>query len=47
MYRPQGADPPPLPALPLREVKAGKNHFNKEITPFLPTGIGEQYRQII
>jgi hypothetical protein len=39
---PQGADPlPPL----LRVAKAGRNHLNKEITPLLPTGIGERYSQ--
>jgi hypothetical protein len=28
-------------------VKAGKNHLNDEITPLLPTGIGEPYSQTI
>jgi hypothetical protein len=39
---PQGAEslPPPL-----RVAKTGKNHMNDEITPLLPTGIGEQYSQ--
>jgi hypothetical protein len=32
--------PPPLPLL---VAKAGRNHLNEEITPPLPTGIGEQY----
>jgi hypothetical protein len=36
---PQGAlSLPP----PLRVVKTGKNHLNEEITPLLPTGIGER-----
>jgi hypothetical protein len=33
--------------LPLRVVKTGKNHLNEEITPLLPTGIGERFRQTI
>ncbi len=37
---PQGADPSHLP---LRVAKTGKNHYNKEITPLLPTGIGERF----
>jgi hypothetical protein len=41
---PQGADPPPPH---LRVAKAGRNHLNEEITPFLPTGIGKRYRQTI
>jgi hypothetical protein len=33
---------PTLSLLPLRMPKAGKNHLlNEEITPLLPTGIGE------
>jgi hypothetical protein len=39
---PQGADPHPPP---LRVGKAGRNHLNEEITPLLPTGIGERYSQ--
>jgi hypothetical protein len=40
----QGADPPPF----LRRVaKADKNHLNEEITPLLPTVIGELYSQTI
>ncbi len=35
--------PPP----PLRVAKAGRNHLNEEITPLLPTGIGERYSQTI
>jgi hypothetical protein len=38
---PQGADPP----LPLQYTyigTAGKNYLNEEITPLLPTGIGER-----
>ncbi len=31
--------------LPLRVPKAGRNHLNEEITPLLPTGIGERYSQ--
>jgi hypothetical protein len=42
----QGADPHP-PSLPLREGRQGRNHLNEEITPLLPTGIGEQYSQTI
>jgi hypothetical protein len=37
---------PPSP-LPLRVAKAGRKHLDKEITPFLPTGIGERYSQTI
>ncbi len=33
----QGADPPPP-----RVAKASKSNLNKEITPLLPTGIGER-----
>jgi hypothetical protein len=36
----------PLP-LPLHEATAGKNHLNEEITPLLPTGIGERCCQTI
>jgi hypothetical protein len=39
---PQGADPPPS-----TRGKAGRNHLNEEITPLLPTGIGEKYSQAI
>jgi hypothetical protein len=35
---PQGADPPP-PFLCV--AKTGRNHLNEEITPLLPTGIGQ------
>jgi hypothetical protein len=38
--------PAPSP-LPLRVAKAGKNHLNEEITPILPTGIGERFSQTI
>ncbi len=41
---PQGADPP---SLPLCVATAGKNHLNEEITPFLPTSIGERCSQTI
>jgi hypothetical protein len=37
----------PLSPLPLLVAKAGSNHLNKEITPLLPTRIGEQYSQTI
>ncbi len=40
----QGADPL---LLPLRVAKAGRNHLNEEITPLLPTGIGERDSQTI
>jgi hypothetical protein len=29
--------------LSLRVAKTGRNHLNDEITPLLPTGIGEQF----
>ncbi len=35
------------PRRPLRVWKAGKNHFNKEIAPLLPIGIGERCGQTI
>ncbi len=41
--QPQGANPPPSST---RE-KAGTNHLNEEITPLLPTGIGEWFSQTI
>jgi hypothetical protein len=28
-------------------AKTGKNHLNEEITPLLPTGIGERFSQTI
>jgi hypothetical protein len=31
----------------LRVAKTGKNHLNEEITPLLPTGIGERFSQTI
>jgi hypothetical protein len=37
---------PTLPP-PLHVATAGKNHLNEEITPLLPTGIGERYGQTI
>jgi hypothetical protein len=44
-----GCRPPPLPPpLPLHIVTAGKNQLNEEIgqiTPLLPTGIGERCSQ--
>jgi hypothetical protein len=46
----QGADPPPPPpllAIAIAIAMAGKNHLNEEITPLLPTGIGERYSQTI
>jgi hypothetical protein len=36
--------PTPTPPFSTRG-KAGKNHLNGEITPLLPTGIGERFRQ--
>jgi hypothetical protein len=38
---------PTPPPLPLRVAKAGRNNFNEEITPILPTGIGDRYSQTI
>ncbi len=38
-----GADPQTF----LCVAKAGKIHLNEEITPLLPTGIGERYSQTI
>ncbi len=38
---PHSADPPPPPPV----ATAGKNHLKEEITPLLPTGIGELYSQ--
>jgi hypothetical protein len=29
--------------LPLRVAKTGRNHLNEELTPLLPTGIGERF----
>jgi hypothetical protein len=40
----QGADPLPLP---LRVATTGNHHLNEEITPLLPTGIGERCSQTI
>jgi hypothetical protein len=42
---PQGADPPPPTSY--TRGKAGRNHLNEEITPLLPTGIGERFSQNI
>jgi hypothetical protein len=36
---------PPPP--PLHVAKTGKNHLNEEISPLLPTGIGEKFSQTI
>ncbi len=41
---PQGADPLPLP---LHVAKAGRNNLKEEITPLLPTWIGERCSQTI
>ncbi len=30
--------------IPLRVVKTGRNHLNEEITPLLPTGIGDRFK---
>ncbi len=38
---------PPSPPPPLRVAKTGKNNLNEEITPLLPTGIGERFSQTI
>ncbi len=38
--------PTPTP-LPLRVAKTGKNQLNEELTPLLPTGIGERFNQTI
>jgi hypothetical protein len=37
----------PLPPPPLHAGTAGRNPLNEEITPLLPTGIGERYCQTI
>jgi hypothetical protein len=42
--RSQGADLNPPPST---RGKAGRSHLNEEITPFLPTGIGERFSQTI
>jgi hypothetical protein len=42
LSRPQGADPHPPSST---RGKAGRNHWNEEITPLLPTGIGERFSQ--
>jgi hypothetical protein len=39
--------PTPPPPLPLPLARACRNHLNEEITPLLPTGIGERYSQTI
>ncbi len=44
---PTGCRPPPPTPLPLRVAKAGRNNLNNEITPLLPTWIGERYSQTI
>jgi hypothetical protein len=38
--------PTPSPP-PLRVAKTGENHLNEEITPLIPTGIDERFRQTI
>ncbi len=38
---------PTLLPLPIHVEKAGRNHLNEEITPLLPTGIGERCSQTI
>jgi hypothetical protein len=38
VFQPQGADPPPPSSA---WGNTGGNHLNEEITPLLPTGIGE------
>jgi hypothetical protein len=42
--RPQGTDPNPPSST---RGKAGRNNLNEEITPLLPTEIGERYNQTI
>jgi hypothetical protein len=44
-YIPQGPNPFPPPSL--RVAKAGRNNLNEEITPLLPTEIGERCSQTI
>ncbi len=46
MYGSSQRAPTPSPP-PLRVAKTGKNHLNEEITPLLPTGIGERFIQTI
>jgi hypothetical protein len=41
----QGADPPPPTSS--NRGKAGRNHLIVEITPLLPTGIGELFSQTL
>jgi hypothetical protein len=43
---PQGADTSPPPSPSPRRWKAGRNQLNEEITPLLPTGIGERFSHI-
>jgi hypothetical protein len=43
-WDPQGADPRHLS---YSVAKAGRNHLKEEISPLLPTGIGEWYSQTI
>ena len=44
-YHPQGADPLPPSSTCSEESKTGRNHLNEEITPLLPTAIGERLSQ--
>ncbi len=37
----------PNPTPSSTREKAGRNHLNEEITPLLPTGIGERFSQTI
>ncbi len=37
----------PTPFPPICVAKKGENHLNEEITPLLPTGIGERYSPTI
>ncbi len=43
-YPPQGAEPHPPSST---RGKTGRNHLNEEISPLLPTGIGERFSQTI
>jgi hypothetical protein len=39
--------PTPIPSPSSTLGKAGRNQLNEEITPLLPTGIGERFSQTI
>jgi hypothetical protein len=44
-YTHRGLTPPPPP--PLSVAQTGRNKFNEEINPHLPTGIGERCSQTL